>query len=303
MNQPSVFGGFFIYELYRIKLMINIEYIDDKAYISGENIQAKVVFDCGQCFRFEPDEKGVFSGIVHRKLLYAENIDDKFVIYPVTKAEVDEFFYDFFDFSYDYNLINEKLSTDETLKNAVMASPGMRILNQEPFETLISFIISQNNNIKRIKKIIRELCRLCGKQIGEDLYAFPTAEELSTLTLEELYKAGLGYRAPYIYETTRAIKDGFSLDSLFDMDYLSAKKELLTLKGIGPKVADCILLFAFKKREAFPKDVWMKRVLNTVYGFEPKNDTELVAFASEKFPEFAGLAQQYLFNYVRKLDS
>lgn len=279
--------------------MINIEFKDEKAIISGEDINPAVVFDCGQCFRFEAAENGIFSGIAHGREIFAESRDGVFTIWPTNPEEFESIWRNFFDLDYDYNEINKSFFADPILGKAAELSKGMRLLRQEPFETLISFIISANNNIKRIKKIIAHICRETGDEIAPGLYAFPTPEQLSRLSLEELYACGLGYRAPYIYETTRDILNGFSLEVLFELSYPEAKKRLCSLKGVGPKVADCILLFSFGKREAFPKDVWMKRILKAIYSFEPKNDAELTAFASEKFPEFAGLAQQYLFQYAR----
>ncbi|MBE5759705.1 MAG: 8-oxoguanine DNA glycosylase [Clostridiales bacterium] len=277
--------------------MITTIFQDNKAYITGEKIDPAIVFDCGQCFRFEKTED-VFHGIAYGQELFCKNEGNAFVIWPVTEDSFHKIWRQYFDLDYDYNEIDNRFLQDEILAKTVIK--GMRILHQDPFETLISFIISANNNIKRIKKNIDMICRAAGKKIGEDLYAFPTPEELAKLSINDLRELGLGYRAPYIAGTTKQILDGFSLEKIGGLTYADAKKALMGLSGVGPKVADCILLFGFGKREAFPKDVWMRRILLHFYQFEPKNEKELEAFAKAHFPEFAGLAQQYLFTYARQ---
>ena len=277
--------------------MITTIFQDNKAYITGEKIDPAIVFDCGQCFRFEKTED-VFHGIAFGQELFCKNESDAFVIWPVTEDSFHKIWRQYFDLDYDYNEIDNCFMQDEILAKTVIK--GMRILHQEPFETLISFIISANNNIKRIKKNIDMICRAAGKKIGEDLYTFPTPEELAKLSIDDLRELGLGYRAPYIVNTTKQILGGFSLEKIDELHYADAKKNLMGLSGVGPKVADCILLFGFGKREAFPKDVWMRRILLHFYRFEPKNEKELEAFAKDHFPEFAGLAQQYLFTYARQ---
>ncbi len=282
--------------------MINTVFKDGGVLLTGECIKPSVVFECGQCFRFDADSEGVYTGVAHAHALKVRERDGGLFLYPVTQAEFDAIWRDYFDLSASYADIERGFESDATLAGTVECARGMRLLNQERFETLISFIVSANNNIGRIKKIIVALCERAGESFsceGREYFAFPTPEAIAALSEEELYACGAGYRAPYIIETARAVADGFDLDSLCGEDYADAKKRLCSLKGVGPKVADCVLLFSCMKRSAFPVDVWMGRVLERMYGFVPKNDREATAFAREHFGEYAGIAQQYLFHYAR----
>ena len=284
---------------------MNITYKEDRAIISGEYIDVKTVFDCGQFFRFF-EEDGVFHAIAADKLIYLENNGENLEIYPVKKADIDDFWSDFLRLDMSYSQIEERFSSDEILKKTVPICRGMRILHQGEFETLISFIISANNNIKRIKKIIEAICAAVGEKkiIGErEYFAFPTPDALSELSVEKLTECGAGYRAPYIRDTAKKIAQGFDLKCVYEMDYAQAKKYLCTLMGVGPKVADCILLFAYNKFDAFPVDTWVKKILKKLYSFEPKNNGQAVAFAQERFGQEAGIAQQYLFHYMRTVNN
>ena len=319
---------------------MTVDFVENGALLSGDIIYPEVVFDCGQCFRFYPAENG-YTGAAHGKVINVSRKDGGLVIDPETgenivqnshfegknKTETDifdaglsdvqdkvnnsEYFTEddfnkiwrrYFDFNLSYTELEECFAKDEILSKTIDSSRGMRLLIQDPFETIISFIISANNNIGRIRKIIEKICMLSGDKVffeNNVYYKFPSPEQLSILTLDQLTQCGAGYRAPYIKETSKAIADGFDLDCVYEMEYKEAKKYLLQLKGIGPKVADCILLFAFNKKNAFPVDVWIRRVLNNMYGFDPKNTNEAENFAIEHFGEYAGIAQQYLFNYAR----
>lgn len=271
--------------------------------ITGERIDPAIVFDCGQCFRFMPCGEKEFLGVAHKRPLRVTDADDALILHDVTESEFNLIWKDFFDLNTDYPAITSAFAEDEIVSAAINSCPGMRLLNQQPFETLITFIISANNNIPRIRKITESICALCGDEIDyreKKLYAFPTPEQLSTLTEADLKSCGAGYRASYIAETSRAIAVGdVSLDEIEEMEYTDAKKALCKLKGVGPKVADCILLFSMHKKNAFPVDVWIKRTLDVLFGFTPKNDKEAVAFASERFGEWGGVIQQYLFWYAR----
>ena len=278
------------------------EFINGGMKITGEDIRPEIVFDCGQCFRFNPDGCG-YTGVAHKKVLHAEKTNSGLFLYPCTQDDFKNIWFEYFDLGLCYSDIEESFKKDGVLAKTIECSKGMRLLVQEPFETLISFIISANNNIGRIKGIIERICALCGEEIefeGGKYHAFPKPDVLAGLTEEQLKLCGAGYRAQYIRETSQVVAQGdFDLFRLYDMDYNEAKKCLITLKGVGPKVADCILLFAYGKKNAFPVDVWMRRVLIGMYGFEPKNPAQAEAFAAEHFGEYAGIAQQYLFNYAR----
>lgn len=277
------------------------EITENTAYFSGDEMNPEIVFECGQAFRFNPRDNGYF-GIAHGMPLNVEKAANGFKIWPVTADAVENTWKRYFTIDKDYCTIKKILSSDEIVKEAIPYCCGMRLLMQEPFETLITFIISANNNIKRIKGIVEKICALSGEAViyeGEKYHAFPTPAALASLSEADLTACGAGYRAPYICETACAVRDGFDLDVIFSMDYEAARKYLMTLKGVGPKVADCILLFAFDKQEAFPRDVWIKRVLKTLYDFEPKNEKELLDFAEKKYSGYGGIAQQYLFHYAR----
>jgi len=173
------------------------------------------------------------------------------------------------------------------------------VMRQPPFETLISFIISANNNVKRITGIVDAICRRFGAPLDEDAFDFPTAEALAARTEEELKSCGAGYRARFIIEASRMVADGFDLEVVSRMPFLDARSALTALPGVGQKVADCVALYGMGFAESFPADVWMRRVLCGLYGYKGKNDKDMRAFVDERFGRYAGIAQQYLFHYAR----
>jgi len=266
--------------------------------LTGEKFVSENIFDCGQCFRFikNTDE---YIGVAHNRILHVKELEEGVYIYPVKQEEYELWEY-YFDLKRDYSEIERSFAKDSVLRKTLELAGGMRVLHQDPFETIITFIISANNNIGRIRKIIEKLCETCGKKLAEEHYAFPEPGELAKLSAQQLRELGLGYRAEYVVDTAAKIAAGYDLNHIYEMDYHTAKKELMTLKGVGPKVADCILLFAYGKDQAFPMDVWIKRMLKELYGFVPKNNEEAVKFAEKTFAGHAGIAQQYLFHYMRR---
>jgi N-glycosylase/DNA lyase len=245
--------------------------------------------DCGQCFRFDKDEKGTFHGVAFGKYLRFEKSENGDIFIPnMSKTEFETRFMSFLALDVDYCEIVNQISFDETLKNSINDSLGIHIMNQEPWETLCSFIISQNNNIPRIKKIVSSLCNLCGETIeGCDMRAFPSAEAVYSLGIDGLAPIKSGFRSKYIYSAAEAVVSGkINFDDIRKMDYPTAKKQLMTIKGVGPKVADCVLLFGLGFTEAFPIDVWIKRVISKYYGD---------GFTPDYFGKYAGIAQQFLF--------
>ncbi len=218
---------------------------------------------------------------------------------------------EYFDLKRDYKKIKEELSKiDENMKTSIEYGKGIRILNQDLWETIISFIISANNNIPRIKGIIEKLSKKYGKELefeGKKYYTFPTPKELENVTVEDYRSLGLGFRDIRLYETTKMI-----LEKKVDLQELrknpntfEVREKLLTLSGVGPKVADCILLFSDLKRfEVFPIDVWVRRVMNDLYIKNPDetkvSKKQIEKIANEKFGNLAGLAQQYLFYWRRE---
>lgn len=253
-----------------------------------ENFEPDQILFCGQAFRFR-EEGGLYCGIVGDKFLKLRKEQDRITIYDTEESDV-PFWNNYFDMDTDYKALIEKFSADGHLKEACREKSGIRILRQAPFETLISFIISQNNNIKRISGIIERLCEMYGekKDFG---YLFPTEERLYGVTAEELAPLRAGFRAKYIADAMSRLQSGeIVLSDIYDMDYERAKEQLKKIKGVGEKVADCVLLFGYHKTEALPKDVWIKRVIAEFY----PDGLPLCIKGNE------GIAQQYLFDYARR---
>ena len=255
----------------------------------------KDTFECGQCFRWNENTDGSYTGVAFGKVLNVKKAENSVVL-----SDNSAIWKDYFDLSTDYNKIMKELSIDDIMVEAIAKSSGIRILKQEFAETVISFIISQNNNIPRIKSIIENLCQKFGKELEGGYFAFPEMSKLSNLSPDDLKFLKAGYRDSYIIDAAQKI----SLNSL-DMDIIKnapisdARAEISKIKGVGPKVADCILLFGASRTEVFPTDVWMKKVLTTFYGFETLTPKEINGFAEKKFGRLAGYAQQYLFNLAR----
>ncbi len=261
------------------------------------------IFECGQCFRWQKENDGSYTGVIKYGVVNIKKDDDKVVISGSFDANDKEKICDYFDLNSDYASIKRKLElNDENMKKAIEYGYGIRILNQDSWEMLISFIISAANNIPRISKIIENISRAYGQKITwneKDYYKFPTPKELSKATVEELRALNLGFRDKYVYNATKMVCAGeVNLEEIEKMNYKDAKKELMKIQGVGEKVADCILLFSMRKREAFPVDTWIKKVMSQLYN-ESKDIKKISAFAESKFGEYGGIAQQYLFYYMR----
>jgi len=251
------------------------------------------ILDCGQVFRCRNCEKGyILFAKNFNCLLLKEN--DRVII----KTDNVDFFVDYFDLKRNYSDIKEALGTDDIIGNAVKFGYGIRLLNQDPYEMIISFIISANNNIPRIKKIIERLCQGLGERT-EYGYAFPTPEALAAADRSFFSSIGAGYRDEYLYRSSKQLLD-MNLDEIKNADTLTARKMLMSLMGVGKKVADCILLFGFKKTDLFPMDVWSKRIYLAL-GYEEDNDIgRMGARLVERFGALSGYAQQYLYYYFRE---
>lgn len=258
---------------------------------SAAELDLEKTFECGQCFRWNADENGVYRGVAygHAARIWRQAGD----IYIYTDME-ESFWREYFDLDRDYAGISRAFMDGAYLQQCTEYGMGIRILRQEPWEALCSFIISQCNNIKRIKGIVERLCRLFGQPLdfeGQQYYSFPSAARLASLSVEELAPLRCGYRAEYIIIAAMAVASGaLDLDALIAADWVAAKKSLTALKGIGEKVANCVLLFGLYHMEAFPIDVWIKRALKE--NFPP-------TFRPESLGKYAGLAQQYIFYYAR----
>lgn len=271
-----------------------------------KHFDAKHIFECGQCFRFKREEDGSYTGVAYGRVMNVKSDYDKgtVVLSNTNLKDFENIWYKYLDLGRDYGIIKEELSKDEILRSAIEYGKGIRILNQEPWELLISFIISANNNIPRISKSIEVLSQMLGEPIeyaGKTYYSFPTVDKLGEAELEQIALCRAGFRCKYIYQTSRMIYRGeVDLEAVAEFDTQKAKKELLHLSGVGPKVADCIMLFSMKKHDAYPVDVWVKRVTEYFYIHQDVSMNKIQDFAREKFADLAGFAQQYLFYFARE---
>ena len=288
--------------------------INQKWILENEKtFELKHIFDCGQCFRWKENEDGSYTGIFRENVINVKKENDKIIFQGICQNDknIKEVCTQYFDLNRDYESIKNKLSKiDEYMEESIKFGYGIRILNQDLWETIISFIISANNNIPRIKGIIERISCKYGKKIiynEKEYYTFPTPEELSKASVEDLRNLGLGFRDVRVYETTQIIVNKeVDLEQLKEeKDFQKIRETLLTLPGVGPKLADCILLFSELKRwEAFPIDVWVRRVMNELYikneNEEKVNKKLIEDIAHKKFGNLAGIAQQYLFFWKRE---
>ena len=287
----------------------NIKEKNNSIIIDGiRDFQSDHIFDNGQCFRWNREADGSYTGIAYGKALNISLDGETLVIDNTSAEEFHSIWKDYLDLDRDYGTLKAMLSgKDPVMEAAVAFGSGMRILQQEKWETLISFILSQNNNIARIKKCVESICSAHGSPIGmyrgKMRYAFPTQEQLACLSPEELDTCRLGYRAKYIVETARQIESdgGKTLSRLGYATAEEAYEYLLSLSGVGPKVANCIMLFSMGKYASFPLDVWIRRVMHEFYYIEEGNVKKMQEYAVEHFGEFGGIAQQYLFYYAKEI--
>jgi len=256
---------------------------------SIKNFNPAQILDCGQCFRWNADGAG-FTGIAHGRQLTIHLTENMLTLKDVPIDEYNSIWKDYFDLGRNYSAILDAYASDPSLKSATAFSPGLRVMRQDPWETLITFILSQNSNIPRIKKMVDGLCQHFGEVLPGGGNAFPTPQALASLTPEDIAPIKPGYRAPYIIDAARKVAGNeLCLKSLQNQPTSNIKEALLQVHGVGPKVAECVLLFGFGRVEICPMDVWIKRVMKSLYplGFP------------ESLQDTAGIAQQYLFHYAR----
>lgn len=260
--------------------------------VSGiRDLDLAQTLDCGQSFRWTELEDGFFRGTAFGKSVTVKLDGTDLYIYNTTKSDFENIWYDYFDFGLDYGEIRRNISKiHPVLCEAAKYAPGIRILRQEPYEALCTFIISQNNNIKRIKGIVQRFCEIFGDKIGENEFAFPTAEKMASLSVDDLAPLRAGFRNRYLIDAAQKVAGGeVDLERCKTIDYEEARRELMKITGVGVKVADCTLLFGMHRIEAFPVDVWMKRALEKLFP----------GMCGADFGEYAGIAQQYIFHYSR----
>lgn len=274
---------------------MNIKYIYDEntvVFTGVTDYDLQRTFNCGQCFRWNlvNGRWQGFAGSFPCEIMM--NNQDMYVhcLVPVENfEEFGRYMYHYLGLDMDYSRLKKQFSADETMKKAIEYAPGIRVLNQPFFETLLTFIISRNNNIPRIKKIVDAMAITYGTKVG-DMYAFPTARQLKNVTIEQYNELRMGFRSKYIFDAVAKILSGdVEEKKLKQMDYTAAQKYIMQIKGVGPKVADCVLLFSCRKYESFPKDVWINRALEQLF---PQGLPECIK-------GMEGIAQQYIFHYAR----
>jgi len=262
--------------------MIKLEDIKD--------FDLKATFLSGQCFRWREINLNKFIGIVKNNIVTITMEGTDLYIDGITDKEFKDFYKHYFDFDRDYDIIKSELSLDNVMREAITFSPNIKVLNQDFWETLCSYVISQNNNIPRIMSIIDKLCREFGTKLGNEHYSFPSARVLSKLTLQEIDVIKSGFRGKYILDAANKVNDGIiDISAIQPMSLDESRTYLMQIKGVGPKVAECTLLYGAGKLDAFPIDVWMKRAISHLY---PNGIPEIVT-------KNAGIAQLYIFNYSR----
>ncbi|MFV0440577.1 MAG: DNA-3-methyladenine glycosylase family protein [Lachnospirales bacterium] len=257
--------------------------------------------ECGQCFNFEKLGDNFYKLIAFEKILYIRENEKEIEFFPTTELEFENIWKKYFDLHRNYDEMKEILSKDNILHKAILEGEGIHILNQDHFECLISFIISQNNRIPMIKKVVSNLSEKFGENIGEG-YAFPTVEAFYKAEMEELRACKTGFRDKYIKDCCNKIYnneiDLYKLESLENNKIMDS---LMEIKGVGTKVANCVLLFSYGRGESFPVDVWIKRAMEYFYfNGEEKSKDYIQKYGEEKFGELSGIAQQYIFNYAIK---
>ncbi|HEX9026863.1 MAG TPA: DNA glycosylase [Clostridium sp.] len=299
----------------------SIKYCDDYIIIKDvKNFKLKQIFECGQIFRFEEIAEDNFIAIAFGKLIEVKQDKEDIIIYNTTEDEFNKIWLKYFDLDRDYSIIKEEISKDILLKQSIEFGDGVRVLNQDPFEMLISFIISARNNIPSIKKTVNKISIKWGKKIeykDKTYYTFPCISDIKDATLEEIQETGASFRSKYLIDTiknaysSKMEKGNSNIDEenssmKYDLDYIKSLNDdechnaLQEFKGVGAKVADCIMLFSMEKTSAFPVDVWVKRAMIHFYGAEDSSLNKIRIFARSKFGEVAGFAQQYLFYYARE---
>ena len=287
---------------------MNVIEKDNKIILEGisEDFEPQHVFDCGQCFRWLKEEDNSYTGVVQGRVINVKKENDLIIFDNTNKEDFENIWFDYFDLGRDYTEIKNQLRVmDEHLQKATEFGKGIRILQQDGWEMLISFIISANNRIPMIQRAINNLSERYGKFIGEyrgkKYYAFPTPEELSKVSVEDIRACQTGFRDKYIKSVVDYVSE--NKEDVLTYRKLSTDeciKELIKFNGVGPKVADCIALFGMQKYDTFPVDVWVKRVMEEFYVEDNLSLPKIRKFALNKFGDLAGFAQQYLFYYARE---
>lgn len=270
-------------------------------WIGNESLDLRLtLMDSAQCFHWRPLEDG-YAAAVGGAPVFLRRTEDGLCAEGMDAAALRRYL----DLDRDYGRIAAEYAHIPQARRAIELYPGLRVLNQPPWEALIAFILSANNNVGRIRKLVEALCRELGKPLrlrGETLHAFPEPSELAGCGEARLRALGVGYRAPYLIRTARRVAEGFPLDALARMDYADAHDALTSLPGVGDKVADCVLLFGCGQCSAFPVDVWVEKLLVRWFGMECANRKQMTRAARELLGAHGGILQQFLFHAARMGD-
>lgn len=265
------------------------------------NFDLKSTINCGQIFRYEINDNE-FTVVIKDRVLILTIKDDEIIVESNNNENLKEVVYDYFDLDRDYDIIEKEiLKRDEKIKEVLVFSRGLKMIHQDPFETLIAYIISQNNRVSSIANALNLISENYGEKIifkNKTYYLFPTFEKLKDLNVDDFRKCKVGFRDKYLYEIIKSIKNGnLDLNKIYDMDSTESLNYLMSFKGIGNKVASCILLFAYQKFDVYPVDTWVKKFMKEDYNIE--GEKNIRKFALNKYGEYSGLAIQYMFNYKR----
>ena len=292
-----------------------IQIDDNSIMIKGvKNFDIKQILECGQCFRWEKISDTNYIVVAYRRVIEIVQNGDDVTIYNTNLNDFEEIWKDYLDLNTNYSELKEELAKNEILRKSVEFGYGIRILNQEPFEMLISFIVSARNSIPAIMKTIKKISERWGDKIeykGNTYYAFPTPEQIKDATLEEIKDTGASFRSKYILDTIGKVNEALENPDneelkIYNLDYIKSLNTdechvaLQQFMGVGAKVADCIMLFSMAKKSAFPVDVWVKRAMIHFYLAPDVSLNKIRVFGRDKFGELSGLAQQYLFYYARE---
>ncbi|MBS5951625.1 MAG: DNA-3-methyladenine glycosylase 2 family protein [Clostridium sp.] len=303
-----------------------VSFEDNKVILEGlKNFDIKQILECGQCFRWDKISDTNYIIVAYGRVIEVLQEGDKVTIYNSNEEDFNNIWINYFDLERDYDEIKTELAKDEILRKSVDFGYGIRILNQDPFEMLISFIISARNSIPSIKKTVKKICEAWGERIeykGVEYYTFPTPKAIKEATLEDIQGTGASFRSKYIVDTIKKVNEAIEVKEDmennpdkyserpeildFDLEYIKSLNDdechvaLQKFMGVGAKVADCIMLFSMSKHSAFPVDVWVKRAMIYFYVAPDVSLNKMRVFARDKFGAYSGMAQQYLFYYARE---
>ena len=266
------------------------------------NFNLKSTITCGQIFRYIVKNSNEYIVIIKDRVISLKEEKDCIIIESNNEDNLKEVIGDYFDLKRDYELIEKNIiELDKNMKDALIFSRGLRMIHQDPFETLIAYIISQNNRVPSIANSLNIISEKYGKKViynDKEYYLFPTYEDLKNLSINDFRSCKVGFRDKYLYEIIRSIESKvLDLNSIYNMSGNDALNYLISFKGIGNKVASCILLFAYQKFDVYPIDTWVKKFMKEDYGIE--GESNIKKYTSDTYKEYSGLAIQYMFNYKR----